>query len=217
MSALGTALPNKTAVRSAAPKTIDRDFVKNRLKGLGKTQSGLARLLQIDDTAVSNLINGKRNILASEVPIIAEYLDISLLDLYRSFGLNVKVEAISVIGEIWGSQVTRRATDLTVAAPPFDGEPIAHVVRGDSNAPRYRDGEIVICVRQADTTPADDIGKECLVCTASGELHFGMLRAGDRPDLFIVVPLDTAAPPIVSDKLDWTAPVAWHQPRPRQI
>jgi len=51
-----------------------RDWIADALKRTGKTQRGLARALNIEESAVSKMLTERRQIKAAEVPLIERYL-----------------------------------------------------------------------------------------------------------------------------------------------
>lgn len=55
-----------------------RDWIRKGLAQPGKSGKGLARALGVDNSVVSRMIHGKREIKADELPIIAEYLGLPL-------------------------------------------------------------------------------------------------------------------------------------------
>jgi len=55
---------------------MDIDWIRQGLARSGKTQRGLARALNVDPSAVSRLLDGKRQLKAAEVPKVAAYLGI---------------------------------------------------------------------------------------------------------------------------------------------
>ena len=56
-------------------------WISDRLRSLRKTKSGLAKTLGIDPARVSEIIGGRRNVQVSELPLMAEVLEISTTDL----------------------------------------------------------------------------------------------------------------------------------------
>lgn len=55
-----------------------REWIRKGLMKKGKSGKGLARALGVDNSVVSRIIHGKREIKAHELPIIAEYLELPI-------------------------------------------------------------------------------------------------------------------------------------------
>lgn len=53
------------------------DWLRDRIKNLGKTGQGLANTLGVNKARVSEIIGGRRGVKAEEVPIIAQYLEMT--------------------------------------------------------------------------------------------------------------------------------------------
>ncbi|MDY0242468.1 MAG: helix-turn-helix transcriptional regulator, partial [Rhodospirillaceae bacterium] len=51
------------------------EWIGERLRSLKKTKSGLARALGVDPARVSEIIGGRRNVQVSELPRMAEILE----------------------------------------------------------------------------------------------------------------------------------------------
>lgn len=66
----------ETALRKPQNAAMDIDEIRRGLEKPGKTQRGLARKLGVDDSAISRLLKGDRQIKNKEVPLIRDYLEL---------------------------------------------------------------------------------------------------------------------------------------------
>lgn len=98
-----------------------------------------------------------------------------------------------------------------IQAPPGLPSPQAAIVRGDSNEPVYRDGDILYFAGST-TAPATLIGHDCMVQITDGPRQVKQLRRGKARGFYR---LYSYATDTESDDvhLDWVAPVRWVQKR----
>ncbi|HLN24390.1 MAG TPA: S24 family peptidase [Patescibacteria group bacterium] len=57
------------------------EWISERLRSLKKTKSGLAKTLGVDPARVSEIIGGRRNVQVSELPLMAEVLEMTTTEL----------------------------------------------------------------------------------------------------------------------------------------
>ena len=67
-------------------KKIDREFFETRLRRLGISQRGLAKLMGVDASALNKIFRGTREIKVDELKRLAAVLQIPLTDAARHFG-----------------------------------------------------------------------------------------------------------------------------------
>mgnify|MGYP003115157928 CR=1 FL=1 len=68
---------------------INKSWFQLRLRELGKTQMGLAQVLDIDRGQVTRMLDGERRVQIDEVPLLAHYLEVEEIEILRRLGLNV--------------------------------------------------------------------------------------------------------------------------------
>lgn len=141
------------------------EWIIRGLKKPGKTRSGIAKALGLRPSAITDLLSGSRRLRASEIPIIASYLEISPAESLptnknlqytkpnATFGAPVDfptaMEVIPVYGQALGGPdgcfvLNGSRVDEVLAPPTLRNVPDAYAVFvvGDSMEPRYRAGEI---------------------------------------------------------------------------
>ena len=101
-----------------------------------------------------------------------------------------------------------------IEAPGGVGEhAFAVVVRGNSMAPRFKDGEYLGYSRDEGLDPTRCYGRECVVETRDGRKLVKILERGSRPGVFTLVSVNSSVPIEQDVELDWIAPVVWHRLR----
>lgn len=148
---------------------MDIEWIKKGLTKPGKSNSGLAKALGRAPSAVTALLNGGRQIKASEVAIIARYLDIEAPLAGARFDLlpdqtaiqHIPVRGIAQAGS-WRAYEDMDYSSLppvpTVPGRYAASEQFALKIAGNSvNKLRIFDGDFVICVNYwiARTGPVD--------------------------------------------------------------
>lgn len=86
-------------LNSAQSRAMYREWLHKGLKQPGKTQSRLAEILGVDQSAISRMISGKRNIRADELPKIARYIE-KEPPLTEKRGKGIPVRRVEVLGSI---------------------------------------------------------------------------------------------------------------------
>lgn len=134
---------------------MKRDWIKERLSDLKKTQVGLAKALGLEHPRISEMIKGKRALKLTEAPHFAEYMKMSIEEVMSKFGLEtlhstghnfVKVKGYVQAGFFGeADELSVRDEDVMYVSPKY---PDAHclIVKGDSMNDRYQDGTRLICV-----------------------------------------------------------------------
>lgn len=81
-------------MRTAPPiRTTDRAELERLLKAKGASQADLARFMGLPESAVSNLLNGKRAIKDAELPGFSGFLGIEMASALRILGITVQEDA----------------------------------------------------------------------------------------------------------------------------
>lgn len=142
---------------------MDRQWIKHRLKELGKTQAGLADHLDLPRSRVSEMISGVRTLQVGEVTKVAEYLEwppTRVLELECRLDLPQPVgSTIKVVGSVEAG-IFKPAIEMPLdqqeliqiyELPGFERMPkFGLKVQGRSMDLVYKPGTILICVRLAE-------------------------------------------------------------------
>ena len=90
-----------------------------------------------------------------------------------------------------------------------DADPIAIMVRGESMAPVYRDGDILICSRQRGSDVVSALNRDCVVKTADGRCYIKFLLKSENYGRFRLRSYNVSYPDMEDEELQWAAPVMW--------
>ena len=192
-------------------ESADIEWIRKGLAKKGKTQTGLARAMNIAHSQISRLLSGDRQLKAREIPVIAAYLE----ELPPS-GPTRKIRITGYVAagaEIFELQEDENETDLNeVDAPPGATEDMVAVeVRGDS-LPGYAEDAWVVYYRNRKENPDDSmIGKLCVVWLPDGKQLIRKLYPGREPGLFNL--LSTTSEPMFDTTVKWAARVEFIAPR----
>lgn len=175
-------------------------------------ESGLsARRLSLSaglaDTAVRDILNQKsHNPKFDTLSKLADVLNIPVRLLTEGR------KTVPIVGYIGAGAIVYSMDDHAngagleeVDAPPGCGEgAVAVIVRGDSQYPAYRDGDILIY--DTHLPPGEAVGRECVTRLTDGRTMLKIVMRGAQ-GLFDLHSYN--APPITGVALDWCAPIAW--------
>lgn len=203
--------------------TVDKAWFQTRLRALGRTQAELARYLGIPAPAVTNILDGKRNVKVQEARGIATFLACSVADIHIALGVRGSPpagEKQPIMGYVGaGDQVilyqeSDPGYGLDFIKSPFPGYKGAAVrIRGDSMSPRYRENE-VIGYTEASGDIGQLLGAEVVAKLEDGRLVLKVLQGGSEPGLYTLISLNATTPPILNVALDWVSEIDWHKPSP---
>lgn len=101
-----------------------------------------------------------------------------------------------------------------IPAPPGMVNGIALIVRGDSMAPKYDDGEVLF-IEKTVYDISSLVGEHCYVQLADGRCYVKKLQYGARPGLYTLISYN--APPIVDVAIERAYPIAFTKPRYRNL
>ncbi len=200
----------------------DKAWFQERLKALGKSQRGLAAHLGLDAARVTEILNKRRRVTYDEAVDIAEFLETGLDEVVARLGkAAVQVRRrIPVVGYVGAGEAIFALDDHSQGAgmdetepPPDEDGGFAVRVRGNSMAPRFKEGELIGYSRERGLNPDRCYGTECVVQTADGRKLVKLLERGSRPGVFTLVSINASVPIEHDVELDWIAPVIWHRLR----
>lgn len=180
--------------------------IRARREELGWTQAELAAAAGTNQPTVDRIERGlTRN---------SKYLNNILLALDLSKTHNTR---LPVVGYIGGGQEVLAIDDHQkgdgfdeIDAPPGVENGIALIVRGDSMAPKYEDGEIVI-IEKTIIDVQSLIGRICYVKLADGRCYLKQLSAGSRPNRYSLLSFN--GPTFHDVVIEQAYPIAWVRPR----
>ena len=204
---------------------MQKHWFQDRLRQLGKTQRGLAKHMGLDPSRITAILNRSRGIKIAAAVEMADYLETSLDDQVGKFGTAVapgaKVSSL-VVGYVGAGATVLSIDDhekgsglYKIEAPQGEGGGVCVVVRGNSMAPRFKDGEHLGYSREEGLDPAKCYGRECVVQTKDGRQLVKIVEPGHQAGEVTLVSVNAATPIEQNVAVEWVAPVTWVRLRPR--
>jgi transcriptional regulator with XRE-family HTH domain len=201
---------------------VDKPWFKGRLKQLGKSQRGLAIRLGLDAARITEILNNRRRVTYDEAVDMAEFFETTLEEIVGRLGKTHNAppkrrpRLVGYVGageSIYSLDDQERGAGIEeIGGLTGDGEDeFVLLVRGDSLAPRFKDGEYLGYSHAKGGDPERCIGAECVVQTRDGRKLVKILVRGDRPGRFTLASVTAAAPEEREVELEWVAPVVWHR------
>ncbi|WP_299393184.1 XRE family transcriptional regulator [Pelagibius sp.] len=204
---------------------MQKQWFQQRLRQLGKTQRGLARHMGLDPSRITEILNQSRSIKIEEAVEIADYLETPLDDLMIKLGAPIagSIKASSlVVGYVGAGETVMSIDDhakgsglYKIDAPHGEGGGVCVVVRGNSMAPRFKDGEHLGYTREEGLDLANCYGRECVVQTKDGRQLVKIVEPGSKKGEVTLVSVNAATPIEHNVPVEWIAPVTWVKLRPR--
>jgi hypothetical protein len=113
--------------------------------------------------------------------------------------------------EVWQPVNKNNVEKVVFESGPAAVDMVAIEVFGDSNAPAYRNRDILLCSRHAGPDLQSVVlGHDCVMRTQTGECLIKQVLKGQRPGSFT---LRSVSNPIAKDlknvALEWAAPIVW--------
>lgn len=180
--------------------------IRSRRDELGWTQAELAVAAGTNQATVDRIERGQTK--------NSKYLKQILLALNLTEGQKYLVPVVGYIGggqQVFAIDDHEKGDGLEhIDAPPGVDNGIALIVRGDSMAPRYEDGDYVI-VEKVFIDLNSLIGKNCYVKLVDGRCYLKKLAAGSRPNRYNLLSINGPAIPDVL--IEQAFPIAWVKPK----
>ncbi|WP_422366362.1 helix-turn-helix domain-containing protein [Pelagibius sp.] len=204
---------------------MQKKWIQQRLRQLGKTQRGLARHMGLDPSRITEILNESRSIKVEEAVEIADYLETPLDDLVSRLGAAISsgIKATSlVVGYVGAGETVLSIDDhakggglYKIEAQHGEGGGVCVVVRGNSMAPRFKDGEHLGYSRDEGLDSSNWFGRECVVQTKDGRQLVKIVEPGNSAGEVTLVSVNSSTPIEHNVPVEWVAPVTWVKLRPR--
>lgn len=176
-------------------------------RGLNAKQ--LSRLAGKGETFVRDILDYEKNPRIDSVIALCEALGVSVSELID--GGRQSFQRIPVIGTISaGEGWTASSDELGDLELRVDGgEPVALEVSGDSMAPVYRRGDLLIGAKRSGASADNLLGLDCIVLTEDGNRYVKYLARGAIRGRFNLRSYNPSHGDIENVKLAWAAPIIW--------
>src|SRR5437764_12082071 len=153
---------------------LDVRMIERGLQKPGKTKGGLATAMGVRPGAVSEILAEIRQIKATEIQPIIEYLELNSVPIMGRIGAGAVIEPEH-------EQVPPEGLGEVELPFPISGETIAFEVSGDSMLPKYENGDVIVGYREQRHPLASFFGEEAVVRLKTGQRYLETIERGKTP------------------------------------
>ena len=183
---------------------LDAAMIERGLERTGKSKGGLAQAMGVRASAISEILSGLRQIKASEIAPIVEYLELNRVPIMGRIGAGALIEP-----DI--EQIPPEGIGEVELPFPLSEETIAFEVTGDSMLPKYESADVIVVYREQRHPLASFYGEEAAVRLKTGERYLKTIERGKAPSMVNLASFN--AKPINGVKLDWIGEICVTLPR----
>jgi repressor LexA len=183
---------------------LDVKMIERGLSKPGKTKGGLAVAMGVRAGAVSEILGEIRQIKATEIQPIVDYLELNSVPIMGRVGAGAVIEPEQ-------EQVPPEGLGEVVLPFPLSEETIAFEVAGDSMLPKYESGDVIVVYRDQRHPVSNFYGEEAAVRLKTGERYLKTIERGKSPSMVNLTSFN--AKPINGVKLEWIGEICVTLPR----
>jgi repressor LexA len=183
---------------------LDVRMIERGLQKPGKTKGGLAAAMGVRPGAVSEILADIRQIKATEIQPIIDYLELNSVLIMGRVGAGAAIEPDH-------EQVPPEGLGEVELPFPISEETIAFEVAGDSMLPKYESGDVIVVYREQRHPVSSFFGEEAAVRLKTGERYLKTIDRGKSPTVVNLTSFN--AKPIQGVKLEWIGEICVTLPR----
>jgi repressor LexA len=183
---------------------LDVRMIERGLQKPGKTKGGLAAAMGVRAGAVSEILSEIRQIKATEIQPIIDYLELNSVPIMGRVGAGAAIEPEH-------EQVPPEGLGEVELPFPISEETIAFEVAGDSMLPKYESGDVIVVYREQRHPVTSFYGEEAAVRLKTGERYLKTIDRGKSPTIVNLTSFN--AKPIRGVKLEWIGEICVTLPR----
>jgi len=183
---------------------LDVRMIERGLQKPGKTKGGLAAAMGVRAGAVSEILSEIRQIKATEIQPIIDYLELNSVPIMGRVGAGAAIEPEH-------EQVPPEGLGEVELPFPISEETIGFEVAGDSMLPKYESGDVIVVYREQRHPVSSFFGEEAAVRLKTGERYLKTIDRGKSPTVVNLTSFN--AKPIQGVKLEWIGEICVTLPR----
>src|SRR5437763_6635047 len=183
---------------------LDIRMIERGLQKPGKTKGGLAAAMGVRPGAVSEILAEIRQIKATEIQPIIDYLELNSVPIMGRVGAGAVIEPEH-------EQVPPEGLGEVELPFPIAEETIAFEVAGDSMLPKYENGDVIVVYREQRHPVSSFYGEEAAVRLKTGERYLKTIDRAKSPTLVNLTSFN--AKPIHEVKLEWVGEICLSMPK----
>src|SRR3979411_1252838 len=183
---------------------LDTKMIERGLEKPGKTKGGLAMAMGVRAGAVSEILAEIRQIKATEIQPIIDYLELNSVPIMGRVGAGASIEPEH-------EQVPPEGLGEVELPFPISGETIAFEVAGASMMPKNENGDIIVVYGEQRHPVSSFYGEEAAVRLRTGERYLKTIERGKSATLVNLTSFN--AKPISGVKLEWIGEICVTLPR----
>jgi transcriptional regulator with XRE-family HTH domain len=188
------------AMSTQPGNTVNADWFKQQLEQRRLSQRKLARFLELDPSAITLTLNGKRRMQLDEASRIATFLGVPVEEVLKNAGLSLEQNQprlVALYGAIdSGNQVEVFEDRTTVEAPPILPSNVVAVVVMNHDSLIHR---ALAYFLLEDTINPGAIGRLAIARLRDGRMFFSRIEPGSRPGLYNLKIRSSSVPHDASD------------------
>lgn len=183
--------------------------------GARMTQAALADLLGTTQATVSRWESGQFTTDdEAKLSKLADLAGVSVAEFL--FGESIVAPTAPIVGYVgsdekivfYGEGNGRNHAEL-IDIPPSARGSMAVAVRGDSMAPRFFNGDVIVYQRAESLAPRNLVHRDCVIRMEDQCTMLKRMEPGSRSGVFTLRSYSPALPLILDVRPEWAAPVTW--------
>lgn len=192
---------------------IDREWFSERLQARKLSQRGLAKLLELDPSAITLAFKGQRKFTNGEANQLASILGVSVAEVLRRAGVPASddVRRVPIAGTISAecavTLLPAQTHDLVVCPADVPAGGFALQMRASAN---MKDRWLYF-VSGEHMAPDQMLDKYVVAVTQDGRMYTSVIRRGYKAGTFNLL-RNFATVVLENETLSWVSPILWVRP-----